>query len=220
MLRTTNNSGTDIINLTGNSFANHLLGNDGSNTLDGRGGGDTLQGRAGNDVYFVSQATDLIIEPINNGTDTVRANVDYTLGAGVSIEALTTSNTNSSAATDLTGNDFAETIVGNAGANVIQGLGGNDQLQGMAGNDTLTGGGGADKFLFNTALNATTNVDTITDMTAGVDIIRLDDARFAGIGPLGVLNADAFHIGAVAADAEDRIVYDSATGQLFFDFER
>ena len=39
-----------------------------------------------------------------------------------------------------------------------------------------------DKFLFNTALNAATNVDTITDMTAGVDIIRLDDAFFAGIG--------------------------------------
>ena len=74
-----------------------------------------------------------------------------------------------------------------------------------------------DKFLFNTALNAATNVDTITDMTAGVDIIRLDDAFFAGIGAVGVLNADAFHIGAAAADAEDRIVYNSATGQLFFD---
>ncbi len=40
---------------------------------------------------------------------------------------------------------------------------------------------------------------------------------FAGIGAVGVLNADAFHIGAAAADAEDRIVYNSATGQLFFD---
>ena len=33
-------------------------------------------------------------------------------------------------------------------------------------------------------------------------------------------NADAFHIGAAAADAEDRIIYNSATGQLFFDCER
>jgi len=57
----------------------------------------------------------------------------------------------------------------------------------------------------------------MTDMTAGADIIRLDDTHFAGIGPLGVLNADAFHIGAEAADAEDRVVYNSATGQLFFD---
>ena len=90
----------------------------------------------------------------------------------------------------------------------------------MAGNDTLTGGAGNDKFLFNTALNAATNVDTITDMTVVDDIIRLDDAFFAGIGPVGVLNADAFHIGAAAADAEDRIVYNSATGQLFFELER
>ena len=33
---------------------------------------------------------------------------------------------------------------------------------------------------------------------------------------MGVLNADAFHIGAAAADAQDRIVYNSATGDLFF----
>ena len=133
------------------------------------------------------------------------------------MEALTTTNNNGVDAVDLTGNGIVQTIVGNAGANILQGLGGDDYLQGRAGNDTLIGGAGEDKFLFNTALNAATNVDTITDMTAGVDIIRLDDAFFAGIGPVGVLNADAFHIGAAAADAEDRIVYNSATGQLFFD---
>ena len=118
---------------------------------------------------------------------------------------------------NLNGNDFTQVIVGNAAVNVLRGFDGGDQLQGMAGNDTLVGGDGNDKFLFNTALNAATNVDTITDMTAGIDIIRLDDAHFVGIGAVGVLNADAFHIGAAAADAEDRIVYNSATGQLFFD---
>ena len=35
-------------------------------------------------------------------------------------------------------------------------------------------------------------------MTAGDDLIRLDDAFFAGIGAVGVLNADAFHIGTAA----------------------
>ena len=133
------------------------------------------------------------------------------------MEALTTTDNNGMDAINLTGNNSAQDIVGNAGVNVLQGLGGDDYLQGRAGNDTLTGGAGNDKFLFNTALNAATNVDTITDMTAGVDIIRLDDAFFAGIGAVGVLDADAFHIGAAAADAEDRIVYNSATGQLFFD---
>ena len=133
------------------------------------------------------------------------------------MEGLTTTNNNGTDAINLTGNGHGQTIVGNAGANVINALGGADLLQGMAGKDTLTGGAGADKFVFNTALNAATNVDTITDFSVVDDIIRLDDAHFAGIGPAGVLNADAFHIGAVAADAQDRIVYDSANGLLFFD---
>jgi Ca2+-binding RTX toxin-like protein len=32
-----------------------------------------------------------------------------------------------------------------------------------------------------------------------------------------VLDADAFHIGAAAADAEDRIIYNEMTGALIFD---
>ena len=133
------------------------------------------------------------------------------------MEGLTAVNGASIAPQTLIGNDFTQVIVGNAGISVLRGLGGHDQLQGMAGHDTLTGGAGNDKFLFNTALNAATNVDNITDMAAGVDIIRLDDAVLAGIGAVGVLNADAFHVGAAAADAQDRIVYNNATGQLFFD---
>ena len=34
--------------------------------------------------------------------------------------------------------------------------------------------------------------------------------------PVGVLNADAFHVGTAAADAEDRIIYNSTTGGLFY----
>jgi Ca2+-binding RTX toxin-like protein len=33
----------------------------------------------------------------------------------------------------------------------------------------------------------------------------------------GTLNADAFHIGPAAADAEDRIIYNSTSGALSFD---
>ncbi len=219
-LRTINDAATTAIDLTGNSYANTLVGNAGANTLDGKGGADTMQGLGGDDTYYVNNAGDNVHEAAGQGADTVRSSVNYQLTAGQEIEALTTTSNNGVTAINLTGNDKAQTIVGNAGFNVLQGNGGDDYLQGRAGHDTLTGGAGEDKFLFNTTLNAATNVDTITDMTAGVDLIRLDDAFFAGIGPVGVLSADAFHIGATAADAEDRIVYNSATGQLFFDFER
>ena len=80
----------------------------------------------------------------------------------------------------------------------------------------MVGWQGADQFSFSTALNAATNVDRIEDFETGVDKIALDDAVFAGLAP-GALPAQAFRLGAVAQDADDRILYDQATGALFFD---
>ena len=222
-LWTSDNAGTSAINLTGNEFIQIIRGNAGKNILDGGGDGDGMYGLLGDDTYFVDDGNnsdggiDFVFEAANQGADTVRSSVSYQLGASQSIEALTTTNGAGVGAINLTGNNDGQTIVGNAGLNVLSGLGSSDQLQGMGGKDTLTGGVGNDKFLFNTALNAATNVDTVTDMTAGVDLIRLDNAIFTQVGALGILNADAFHIGAAAADAEDRIVYNSATGALTYD---
>ena len=96
---------------------------------------------------------------------------------------------------------------GNNGANLINGA---------DGNDTLIGLGGADAFLFNNLLDAATNVDTITDFNVADDTIQIDNGIFDGLA-LGTLSADEFVIGTAAQDAQDRIVYDSATGALFFD---
>ena len=38
-----------------------------------------------------------------------------------------------------------------------------------------------------------------------------------GIGSSGTLDAAAFHAGTAAADANDRIIYNSATGEIFYD---
>jgi Ca2+-binding RTX toxin-like protein len=79
-----------------------------------------------------------------------------------------------------------------------------------------TGGPGQDTFWFIAALDPETNVDTITDFTLADDLILLENDLFIGL-PNGVLAAPAFHIGAAAADADDRIIYDNATGAVIFD---
>src|SRR5213076_3126211 len=64
--------------------------------------------------------------------------------------------------------------------------------------------------------------DTIIDFQTGLDKIRLDAADMAALGASGDFTAgDArFFAGAGAAgghDADDRVVYNTTTGQLFYD---
>ena len=207
-LRTTDAAGTTAINLVGNNIANFVTGNDGGNILIGGGSVDTLTGNGGNDSYFVDLAADRIVEVDLEGTDNVNTSVSYALEAGDSIETLRTDNAAGTTAIDLTGNEINNFVTGNNGAN---------RINGRLGNDTLRGNGDADTFVFNTALNASTNVDTIADFQVGVDEFLLENSEiFTGV-VAGTLNEDAFHIGAAAADAEDRIIYNSATGVLSFD---
>lgn len=101
------------------------------------------------------------------------------------------------------------------GDDVLRGGAGRDYLNGGAGADRLTGGAGTDFFVFAAPLQAGV-FDTITDFSAAQDTIQLDDAVFAGLSA-GALPAAAFAMGASALQADDRIVYDPATGALLFD---
>jgi Ca2+-binding RTX toxin-like protein len=137
------------------------------------------------------------------------------------------------------GSSRADTIVGGGSRDTIRGGGGNDQLKGGSerdtlrgdsgndrldggtGKDTLYGGSGKDAFLFTTKPSSS-NVDTLRDFSAKDDAIWLENAIYKGIdsGSLAkpkTMLADAFQIGAVAQDAEDRILYDQATGSLYYD---
>ena len=102
--------------------------------------------------------------------------VSYTLTAGSQVELFTTTNHAGVAAINLTGNAFGQAIAGNAGANVINGLAGNDAWPAYGGNDT---------FVFNTALNAATNLDTVTDFSHADDTFYLDNAIFTQLGANG-----------------------------------
>jgi serralysin len=207
-------STTAAINLTGNSIVNTLVGNSEVNDLNGRGGADTMIGQAGNDTYRVNDAGDIIVEKSGEGDDTVLVNTSYTLAGGVYVEHLGVSNAAGTAAINLTGNGFANTIGGNAGVNVLNGAGGNDWLDGDAGHDTLTGGAGSDDFYF--GLFGAANSDTISDFSSADDTIKLAASAFGAIAP-GALAGSAFALGTAAHDGDDRIVYDSASGNIFYD---
>ncbi|HYN46082.1 MAG TPA: calcium-binding protein [Allosphingosinicella sp.] len=197
---------TTPLKLTGNEFANLIEGNAGNNILDGRGGADRLVGFGGDDKYVVDNAGDVVVERAGGGNDSVSTLVDYTLAAGSHVERLTSISWTLTTPLKLTGNEFANLIEGNAGANT---------LDGKRGADTLVGFGGADTFAFTTALGGG-NVDIIRDFSPVADTIALDDAVFAGLAP-GALAAGAYRSGIAAQDADDRIIYNPATGALLFD---
>jgi Ca2+-binding RTX toxin-like protein len=203
-LETTDANGTVTLHLFGNSSGNQIIGNNGFNYIYGRGGTDEMVGRGGDDFYYVEDAGDSIVESGGQGTDVVYAYVSYTLTAGADVEFL------------RTGTDAAIDLTGNASGNEVSGNDRNNVLNGGGGRDTLTGFGGQDSFLFNTALDAATNVDEITDFNVAADTILLDDAVFTTLTP-GGLAAGQFVVGTAAQDADDRIIYDSGTRALFYD---
>lgn len=226
---TANNGNGNTLNnlINGNAAANSLSGSNGNDTINGGEGFDTLNGGAGidiltggdgNDAYFVDNSSDLVIETNANaatgGIDRVSSSLsNYTLTSNVEHLFLT-----GTAAINGVGNELDNVITGNAAANLLNGAGSNDTLVGGAGVDTLTGGLGADIFRFNSALNATSNRDVITDFSiAQGDGIQLENSVFTALTTTGTLAPTAFVIGASATTASHRILYNSSTGLLTYD---
>lgn len=79
----------------------------------------------------------------------------------------------------------------------------------------VVGSTGADRFRFN---KVNEGGDTILDFQVGTDTIQLNNAAggFAALSN-GTLAATSFTIGASAGDADDFIIYNAATGELFYD---
>ena len=220
-------SGADI--LRGGAGADVLDGGADHDTLDGGTGNDVMIGGGGNDIFYVDSVTDVVIEGADPGFDTVFASIsNYTLADWV--ENLSFSGT---ASYTGTGNAVGNQIQGSIGHDVIHGLGGNDRLIGFGGNDMLnggegndllqggigsdqlSGGTGADQFRFDTSI-LYGDIDSISDFELGVDTIQMAKAIFSALD-LGALSASAFVTGTSAQDSDDRIIYDDATGSLFYD---
>ncbi len=155
-----NGTGNALDNvITGGSGNNMLAGGAGNDTLNGGAGTDVLQGGAGNDTFIVDSTTDTVTELANEGIDTVRSSVTYTLSAA-NVENVTLLGTGAINATGnagnnlLTGNSDVNTLTGTAGIDILQGDDGNDILTDSADKGFYNGGAGTDIINGNVAKNS------------------------------------------------------------------
>lgn len=236
-------TGSSAINGTGNTLANTITGNAAANSLNGGSGNDTLNGGAGNDklngstgadsliggtgndTYYVNVTSDVISETSTTSSevDTVSSTVTWTLGANLEKLTLTGSSvihgTGNALTNTITGNAAANLLNGGAGHDTLSGGSGNDTLKGSTGNDSLTGGAGLDSFAFNSTLNASSNVDRVSDFSSVDDRFLLENAvftKFTATGAIGSANFRASTNG-TAVDGNDYLLYDTDSGQLFYD---
>ncbi|WP_199247638.1 S-layer family protein [[Phormidium] sp. ETS-05] len=157
----------------------------------------------------LSGGTGQLLGTISADGRTIQGNITFTSGEpGTSTATIPFTMSSQTGA----GNDV---ISGDDGTNSLSAGIGNDSLTGGVGADTLTGGDGSDDFIFN---NSGEGSDIITDFTPGEDQIVIAAAGFGGnLSGGAVLPAIAFALGTSASDSNQRFIYDSTTGGLFFD---
>jgi Ca2+-binding RTX toxin-like protein len=207
-----NDTYNNMEGLIGTSAGDTLTGNTGDNILRGGGGNDILDGAGGTgDLLDLSDATAGIT-------------INFSQGVSQSATATGIGTDTYSNFEGVIGSAFNDTINGSAENDILRGGGGNDTINGGAGNDRIVGGTGADNltggigndtFVFDAPLNA---VDTITDFEAnGNDRLELSGSIFTAIG--GTLDAGEFvsNSGGLAGDANDFLLFDSDTGNLYYD---
>jgi len=172
-----NGTGNELNNsIKGNAGANIMTGGDGDDTLNGGVGTDIMNGGTGNDRCYVDNAGDVVMENVNEGTDTVYSSLNYTLGANLENLVLTGTEAINAAGNiwdnRLYGNAAANTLSGDAGKDYLSGGDGDDRLIGESGNDTLIGGNGSDAYFF----GRTDGRDILKETAGGIedtDTLRL-----------------------------------------------
>ena len=162
-------SGSAVINGTGNSLNNILTGN---------GAANVLTGGAGNDTYVVGVG-DTVVEAVSAGTDTIKTDMGWTLGANVENLVLT-----GTAAVDGTGNTLANTLTGNSASNTLNGGAGADTLIGGQGNDTYVVDNISDK-ITELANEGTDTVQSTVTYTLAANVENLTLAGTSAINGTG-----------------------------------
>jgi trimeric autotransporter adhesin len=153
--------------LTGSTGSDNILASDGNDTLyglaghdrlDGGSGSDIMIGGIGDDVYYVDTIGDVVVENLNEGTDTVYTAITYTVGINVENLILT-----GSLAINGTGNSLNNMLTGNSAANILAGGAGDDTYFVSTG-DTVTeaSNAGTDSVFSNVTWTLSANVENLT----------------------------------------------------------
>jgi Ca2+-binding RTX toxin-like protein len=178
-------------------------GSKGNNLLSGDDGNDYISISG---VYYNDYGS--FFDSRSEGKNTLNGGVgDDTLNAGGS--------TGDNLLSGGDGNDYISVSTA-SGQNTLIGGNGNDYLIGGNGNDSLIGGAGTDTFAFN---SSNEGVDTIYDFNTANELIQISAAGFGGGLSPGTLETSQFTIGTSATTNEERFIYNSATGGLFFDLD-
>ena len=205
------------------SGKNTLNGGAGKDTLSAGGstGDNLLSGGDGNDYLSISGYYSYIPSDPYSPRDVSityesRSSGKNTLNGGTGDDNLDASNSKGDNLLDGgAGNDYISASSA-FGKNTIYGGSGNDTLIGGFGNDTLYGGTGTDTFVFN---NYNKGVDSIYDFNATNEVIQVSAAGFGGGLSAGSLKTSQFTLGTSATTSNQRFIYNSATGGLFFDID-
>jgi Ca2+-binding RTX toxin-like protein len=167
----------------------------GDDTLHGGLGVDFVVGGTGNDKLFGDAGADTL-----NG---LAGNDLLYGGKGADI---------------LKGNGENDTLRGGINSDTLYGGTGNDRLIGDAGRDQLYGGAGNDTYVMQYGVGA----DVAQSFEKAIDKIEVPAAVFhltSAVG--GALSAREFLVstGHAATSAEDRLIYESDTHQLWADLD-
>jgi len=216
---------TDIVVIgTGSPSGSVVNGTSGPDTLSGTAGDDTINGFDGNDLFLAGSTGGNDVINGGAGRDSIEFRERATSAVTVDFVAGTITGGSSGTITFssiervLTGS-FNDTLTGNGAAQTLTGQGGSDTIWGAGGADTLWGATGTDAFVFREM--GTANADRISDFASGSDKLHLDDAAFTAIGAMGNFGAADARFKAnssgTATDTNDRVVFNTSTGQLYYD---
>jgi serralysin len=220
--------GDDVFNMSNGGEASY-----GSDSIDGGDGSDTIDfsGNARSSVMADLDAGFMTGGGSGGAGAATLANIENVIGGNFADHL-----EGSQAGNNFYGYAGNDTLVGEGGNDTLRGADGDDWLYGgflfatsgpPTGNDLLVGGFGRDHFVFNDAPNpalggAAATADVVQDFRSGTDELVFDDNVFPTIGPAGeyVRNDSRFYAASGAAaghDATDRVVYNTSTGDLYYD---